>query len=478
MPKTAAQLQDPTGQLAEDANSDELVQNYAGQATGVVHRIADVTCNVSELSARMTEQIGLLSDVSHKMGELTTENSRVSEGAQTSRRVAEQASAEIGQSVGMVRESIGGIDDLVHKVTEGRELITSLQEALAKVSRVAEGIEAIARQTNLLALNATIEAARAGDAGRGFAVVATEVKALAAETARSTNDITATVTELEANARRLNEQSEESAELARSASTGTSTITDTLDAVESTVRHILSETTSILDATSAIDERGRTLDQIVSNLSTGFHQSAENFKRIEERIGLLQSAGEGLLEITARSGIETIDTPFIKEAMRLGALVSLELAAAVDRGTLSLDQLFDRDYQPIAGSNPEQFQTHYNDALDKILTPVFDSALAFDPQVVFSMAVDENGYCGTHNTKFSNKQTDDPVWNAAHSRNRRFFKDRVGLGAGRNQKPFLVQSYSRDMGGGRFMPMVDASAPIYIKGRHWGGLRLAYKLND
>ena len=114
--------------------------------------------------------------------------------------------------------------------------------------------------------------------------------------------------------------------------------------------------------------------------------------------------------------------------------------------------------------------------LDEILTPIYDRALEFDSQVVFCMSVDENGFCPTHNTKFSRPQVNDPIWNAANCRNRRFFKDRVGLAVGRNRKPFLVQAYQRDMGGGRFMPMVDASAPITVKGRHWGGLRLAYAL--
>jgi methyl-accepting chemotaxis protein len=50
----------------------------------------------------------------------------------------------------------------------------------------------------------------------------------------------------------------------------------------------------------------------------------------------------------------------------------------------------------------------------------------------------------------------------------------VGLAAGRNQRPFLLQTYRRDMGGGQYRMMKDVSAPITVAGRHWGGLRLAY----
>jgi methyl-accepting chemotaxis protein len=68
------------------------------------------------------------------------------------------------------------------------------------------------------------------------------------------------------------------------------------------------------------------------------------------------------------------------------------------------------------------------------------------------------------------------AWNTANCRNRRVFDDRVGLAAGRNTQPFLLQAYRRDMGNGAFAMMKDVSAPIMIAGRHWGGLRLAYKV--
>jgi methyl-accepting chemotaxis protein len=67
------------------------------------------------------------------------------------------------------------------------------------------------------------------------------------------------------------------------------------------------------------------------------------------------------------------------------------------------------------------------------------------------------------------------VWNTANCRNRRMFDDRVGLKAGRNTEPFLLQVYRRDMGGGEFVLMKDLSAPLWVGGRHWGGLRLAYR---
>ena len=63
----------------------------------------------------------------------------------------------------------------------------------------------------------------------------------------------------------------------------------------------------------------------------------------------------------------------------------------------------------------------------------------------------------------------------ANSRNRRVFADRAGLAAARNTRPFLLQAYRRDMGGGQLVRLKEADAPITVCGRHWGTVRLAYK---
>ena len=90
---------------------------------------------------------------------------------------------------------------------------------------------------------------------------------------------------------------------------------------------------------------------------------------------------------------------------------------------------------------------------------------------------DRNAYLPTHNHVFAEPQRPgEPVWNAANCRNRRKFDDRAGLAAARNTKPVLLQSYQRDMGDGRLVMLKEVDAPVMVRGRHWGCLRLAYKL--
>jgi methyl-accepting chemotaxis protein len=111
----------------------------------------------------------------------------------------------------------------------------------------------------------------------------------------------------------------------------------------------------------------------------------------------------------------------------------------------------------------------------ELLPSIQEPLLELDPRMVFAAAVDRRAYLPTHNRKYSHPQRrNDPVWNVAHCRNRRIFDDRAGLAAARNTRPFLIQSYMRDMGGERMVRLKEIDAPILVHGRHWGGMRLAY----
>ncbi len=170
------------------------------------------------------------------------------------------------------------------------------------------------------------------------------------------------------------------------------------------------------------------------------------------------------------------------EQIALAQKVAAEIMSAVDtavaQGRVTLDDLFDTDYQPIPGTNPVQFTTRSLSVLESLLPPIQQPVADATPRLAFCVAVDRNAYLPVHNTAFAHPQRpDDPVWNIGHSRNRRIFDDRAGLAAARNGRPYLIQTYARDMGGGMTVMMKEIDTPLRFGGRHWGGFRMAYRNN-
>ena len=175
-------------------------------------------------------------------------------------------------------------------------------------------------------------------------------------------------------------------------------------------------------------------------------------------------------------GPEAADQPYIRLAKASARKVEEALEGLLERGEISVDDLFDRDYQTIPGTNPQQFTTRFLDVIERVLPPIQEAILQADPKVVFGLAINQDGYVSAHHIHYSQPQGTDPVWNAANCRNRRLFNNHAELAGVTHTQDHLLQTYIRDMGGGKVMLLKDASAPITVRGRHWGGLRLGYKL--
>ncbi len=151
------------------------------------------------------------SEMADKSREMTASAARVSDNATSVAAAAEQAlanaqavgaaSEQLTASINEIASQVAQASSVAQRAVDGGDLaqqrIRSLSESATRIGDVVQLISSIAAQTNLLALNATIEAARAGDAGKGFAVVASEVKNLATQTARSTDEISRQIAEIQ-----------------------------------------------------------------------------------------------------------------------------------------------------------------------------------------------------------------------------------------------------------------------------------------
>ena len=465
-----------------DNTPAETHQNSAG--------LDDIASLSSQLGFEIADISGFLDDLEAKAGTQKTNLGALKQGAAQvvesngrMMKTVSEVSDAVELMIGSVEHSAKSVRTGSQSTTEMAEWVNDLSGRTEEVTDAVKAmrsdnaqISAIASQVNILAINAKIEAARAGAAGRGFAVVAEAINELALRTQTAAEQISGNINTLADWIEGLHAQSFDIATTAKTVLEQAQDTDRALSDIETHMQQVATRNTEIGTEARSVQDTVAAFHTDISAIGTSVDETSTGIHAAHERVEQLISASEQLVQGSVALGGRSSDGKFIDHVIAAAKDISERFAQAVAEGAISQDDLFDRNYKPIAGSDPQQLMAKFTPLTDRLLPEILEKALDLDPRVVFSAAVDTNGYLPTHNRKFSHPPSADPVWNMANCRNRRIFDDRVGLKAGRNTGAFLLQVYRRDMGGGEFVLMKDLSAPIQVNGRHWGGLRLAYKI--
>jgi methyl-accepting chemotaxis protein len=460
---------------AVPSNSEVLVDQLANRIGGLGVELADVAGNLQEVAGRVSGQADRFGHLQTTAETMVSANHNIATASRAVQTATSAAVGEITQSRAVVDTAVQHIAELIEAVARIEHRLGAVGTALAQVAKVSGSIEAIAKQTNLLALNATIEAARAGAAGRGFAVVASEVKSLAEATRQATHLIGDTVRDLDGQVGSLIGASGDASLRAKSAGEGAQQIQGIIVRVQDGFTAVGQEIDGVAKAaTSNLAHCDMVIDEL-GVLAKGVDLSSTDLKLADDRVAKLLDISEGLIELIASSGVETSDAPLIRIVIDTAKRISAAFEAAIERGEIRLEQLMDEKYREIPGTDPKQYLTDYVAFTDRILPPIQDPIQKLDPRIAFCVAWANGGYLPTHNPDYRLPQGRDPVWNNAHCRNRRLFNDRAVKKVAANTKPFLLQTYRRDMGGGNFVLMKDLSSPIHVRGRRWGAFRMGFR---
>lgn len=466
---------DEIGVLTAGVNSlvaklREIITDLYVQAGHVATTSCSTTSGLEKLAASIFEQKELAASVavaSEEMSATLNDVAMTTAKASTHSKQVDDSARE-GQNV--VAETVESIDQIRVGVEQTIKVMNRLQQSSTQIGEIIGLIEDVADQTNLLALNAAIEAARAGEAGRGFAVVADEVKNLSSKTSSSTQQIGTIIKTIQADIREAMKSTEEAKGRVEHGIINSNRASDQI----STILTFASESADMINSIAiATEEQSATTNDISNKIHEVSNTSNDVQSEMEKSIstfGELTRTAEQIYNTVGKFKVGNYHDTVKGYAVELRDKAVAALERAIAEGRISSAALFSSDYKPIPNTMPQKYSTSFDRLFDEIISPIQEEIVSRDNNIFFSICVDRSGYVPSHNRRYTQPLTGDVEKDKNGNRTKRIFNDRTGLRAATNEEPFFLQTYLRDTG----EVMNDMSTPIFIQGKHWGGIRVGY----
>ena len=282
------------------ASAEDLTRSVEGVSAG--HE--EISTTVGEVARGASQQVALLDDVSRLVHHIASAIELNASRAREAFGFAAEANQKAHSGVDVSRLAIEKMRSVFERVELAGGMVFELEAKTRHVHQITEIITSVASRTNLLSLNASIEAARAGEAGRGFAVVADEIRKLAENAARSTDEISKLIHEIEADTRSVADEMRHSGKVIAEGRDDVNTIAVSLEQIRAAVGEAAARAEEIFqeadqqarDAERMVDSMGQIGGMSRSN-GDAIAEVASTARRQLDAMGEMVAAAKGLSEV-------------------------------------------------------------------------------------------------------------------------------------------------------------------------------------
>ncbi|MGC8616984.1 MAG: methyl-accepting chemotaxis protein [Desulfurella sp.] len=428
---------------------------------------------LKNITHHMNETKDNLEAINKTMNDSTKSIADISKNMEGFARFMEEVNNISNKTIAITDEINNGSKQTMKVLENNNKSMENLQNQIDGIISIVNIINDISNQTNLLALNAAIEAARAGEHGRGFAVVADEIRKLAEQTQKQSKEIEKTINIVAENFDGLID--------------GNKMIGDTIDKNMHSVQDMIIAFENLADKINQANK-------MINSITAGIEQQSSSVEEVAQTVGYLANAvkeiSNSLDEISSKSldlskmssqaaniiKKVKVGSPLEKvvEIANQGAKEMKEfIEESIKKGLISSEDIWDRNYIPIPNTNPQKYRTRFTDFFKKYIQPIEDKYLNMDPNFRFFLLTDNNGYL-IHNSIYDQPLTGNYEKDLVGNRSMRIFNDPVGLAVARNTDSVIIQVYPRDTG----EVMADIGVPVFIEGKHWGGIRVGLAVEN
>lgn len=408
---------------------------------------------------------------------LEADQNKVSEASDEARLLSERAIERLNEGTALIQSSLGQIASLIELVDTLGQHVTSFSAAMEQVRRSAQDIGEIAETTNILALNATIEAMRAGDAGRTFAVVASEVKSLASDTRKATEEIAQTIDALGGEAEIMIGRIESGAKASGEARASVARIENTITNVGALVEEVDKQNDVIARSTGTISGHVDKVQRVLTSFDAASRSNEDRLHGAHRQMEELEITASEMFDRIVHAGLSPQDSAMVAQAQAMMQELTAHTEAALAKGDITMAALFDTDYVPVPGTNPQLFRTRLTDWAHAEWRPFLDRAKSSDSRVLAAACTDMNGFLPTHLTERSRQPTGDIAHDTQFCRNGRIMLEPIDRKAKVSTAPYMMAVYRQEGDGTTYRVVRNVYVPLVIGGRRWGSFELAYSFD-